>query len=106
MMRPPKEQEMNKAAFDTIARGVSRRASLAALSAAGLVALAKPSAIGAKKKKKSKNKCAAQEQQCLAVAKPLCSGDPDCEHLVEEGCQFAGFCEPVLAVSIIQSATL
>ena len=95
---------MNDAYFDTVARGLSRRDSLAALGVAGLVALANPSPSDAKKKKKSKNKCAAQEQQCIDAATPLCSGDPNCVNLVEQGCQFAGLCEPLIALLVIQSA--
>jgi hypothetical protein len=94
---------MNEAAFDTIARGVSRRASLAALSAAGLIAVANPLSTKAKKKKKSKNKCAAQEQQCLDTVTPLCAGDPDCEHVVAEVCPLAGLCEATLVALLLGS---
>lgn len=97
---------MKEAAFDAMTRGLSRRTSIAALSAAGMVALASPLASEAKKKKrkKVKNKCLQQEQQCLDVATPLCEGDADCENTVEAGCQFAGLCEPLLALIIVQGA--
>src|SRR4051794_4698237 len=90
-----KELQMNQAAFDIVAHGLSRRASLATLGAAGLAALAQPVATEAKKKKKAKNPCAKQTQQCIDVATPTCSGDPDCEAAVEQCCQIAGVCEPL-----------
>jgi hypothetical protein len=73
------------------------------------MALAHP-AIGKakkhKKKKKSKNGCSQQTQQCIDVATPLCADatDPtECDAGVRQCCQLAGVCEPLLAVMCAQS---
>jgi hypothetical protein len=98
----------NAFTFDLVARaaatGVSRRASLLTLGAAGLTALAVPSLAGAKKnkknttKKKAKQKCQKQEGQCVVSVLTLCEGNPDpdaCAAQVEACCQFTASCDIV-----------
>jgi hypothetical protein len=101
--RSVKEKQMTEAAFDTMARGLSRRASLATLGAAGLLALANPMATDAKKKKKAKDKCKQQTQQCIDVFTPDCAGDPGCVAGVTDACQLAGLCEPLVALLLVQT---
>ncbi len=104
---------MKEHTFDVMtrraAKQVSRRTSLAALSAAGLAALTAPLPADAKKKnndndcKKDKKQCnqdlvacsaqaaectaqaaqcAAQVEQCTTVLTAQCGGDPDCQDSV------------------------
>ena len=86
---------MNDRSFDSVARdaaGVSRRESIFALGAAGLMAaFAGPLTADARKKGKKKNKkqaaqrcppapdlCAPQVGPCTDFLTILCSGDPSC----------------------------
>ena len=104
--------------FDAVTRkaaaGISRRRSLATLSAAGLAAtLAAPFAVEAKKggKKKKKKKqspaspppvapppapapdlCAAQVEECRALLTNICNGNPDCQDSID-CCSFFATCE-------------
>jgi hypothetical protein len=86
----------------------SRRASLAALSLAGLTAMASSVSAGARKKsndKKARKRCRSQIGQCQALVNELnpdCGENPDCQELlacceIAGRCQFAGFMECTVA---------
>lgn len=102
---------MEDQSFDMLtretARGVSRRASLMSLSAAGLAAiLAAPFAAEAKKggRKKKKNQgtpvpkqqcpdlCTPQVAPCTASFTAICGADPSCTRLIQ-CCDFLGTCD-------------
>jgi hypothetical protein len=89
---------MNEGSFDAL----TRRASLVALSTAGLAAALGESFVADAKKKHGKNKkkcrdrCAQQVAQCTTSITAFCSGEPTCLDTVAccpilENCDFAGF---------------
>jgi hypothetical protein len=92
---------MNAHSFDAL----TRRASLAVLSAAGLTTLTAPFVATAKKNKnrrknkndKAKKKCRAQIDQCADLVALRCTLDPDeCTEAIEccellGNCDFAGY---------------
>jgi hypothetical protein len=112
---------MDSGLFDNLSRhaasGISRRATLATLGAAGLATLAGPFAVDAKKKggknkKKHKNttivpaplecppalvdRCPAQVETCEILVGRFCAGDPNCQTRVAccsllETCDATGF---------------
>lgn len=75
------------------ARGLSRRASLATLSATGLAAMTAPLASEARNKKKCKKKdkkcpsleeiCAPQVEDCKAITAAVCGTDPGCDRIID-----------------------
>ncbi len=101
---------MDNQSFDNVTRqaaaGVSRRRSLIALAAAGLVTtLASPFTAHAKeasaekkgrKKKKTKKQpppdlCAPQVEECTALLTNLCAGQTECQDSIA-CCSFLGTC--------------
>ena len=97
---------MDHGSFDAL----TRRASLASLSAAGLASLVIPISAQAKKKKKKKfdvNKfCKQQVSQCETAVAVDCGGDPECiaatslccEELAT--CDFAGLFTCLQAIAV------
>jgi hypothetical protein len=105
---------MDSQSFDNLTQNVagrvSRRASLATLSAAGLAAiLAAPFTVeakkGGKKKKKKQNPvspppvatpapdlCAGQAEECSALLSNICGGNPECQDSID-CCSFLGTCD-------------
>ena len=112
---------MNDRSFDTIVRdataGVSRRRSLFALGAAGLVTtLASPFLADAKqastekkgrKKKKTKQPppdlCASQVEECTALLTNLCGGLAECQDSIA-CCSFLGTCQASAFISCFVSS--
>jgi hypothetical protein len=90
---PLKEQLMN----DRFVDAMTRRASFAGLSAAGLASLLPPAARGKSKRKgnddKAKKKCKTQVGQCTDLVAIRCSVDPNTCTEALECCEFAGRCD-------------
>src|SRR5687768_15435093 len=85
---------MNGISFDAFARRavatVSRRASLTALGAAALGAIASPDRVEAGCRKKCNKRCAAQNPYCAAAVSNRCFGHPNNELCISNciGCCF------------------
>lgn len=96
---------MTRQAFETL----TRRASLAALGAAGLASLG-PTNLASAKKKKTKKKgginklCKKQVGQCFSIFAPPCAGDPICLARVERCCPEVGTCDFSGLVECLQAA--
>src|SRR5215217_3197010 len=89
---------MDAGSFDAL----SRRASLVALSTAGVVAAlrgsfpAEAKKRGGKHKTKCRDRCAQQVAQCTTTITSLCVGAPECQDSISccaipENCDFTGF---------------
>jgi hypothetical protein len=85
---------------DRMFDALTRRASLATLSAAGLAMLMAPFPGKAKKKRnsndeqKAKQKCKSQVGQCVNILTTLCGADPPtCLQAQEQCCPIAGQCD-------------
>jgi len=85
---------MNGTSFDAFARRavatVSRRASLSALGAAALGAIASPAGVKAGCGKKCNKRCQAQNPYCAAAVSNGCIGHPN-ESLCVSNCTFCCF---------------
>jgi hypothetical protein len=100
---------MNGTSFDAFARRavatVSRRASLSALGAAALGAIASPDRVEAGCGKKCNKRCQAQSPQCAAAAANGCIGHPN-SSLCESRCIACCFnlrnCEPAEVADSVQ----
>ena len=90
---------MNDRSFDRLtqraARGVSRRASLLALGAAGLAGARglRRCRGGEQPAKHKTNACKKQTDQCVSVFTPGCAGDPDCLATLDRCCPIIGRCD-------------
>src|SRR5215212_354173 len=92
-----KETSMDAGAFDAL----TRRASLVALSTAGVAALggafiAEAKKRGGKNKTSGRDRCASQLAQCTTSITAFCAGEPTCLDAVPccpilENCDFSGF---------------
>src|SRR5215218_2088609 len=87
---------MSQAIFD----GLTRRAALLTLGAAGLAGLRGSTATEAEDRQRNRKKCNVnklckrQVEQCIDVLKPTCDGGPECEAIVEFCCPSFGSCDP------------
>jgi hypothetical protein len=78
---------------------LTRRASLTALSAIGLAAMASPPTVNAKKKHKKKKKfdvntfCKQQVSECETAIADDCDNDPECIAEAVPCCQFLATCD-------------
>jgi hypothetical protein len=104
---------MNSGAFDALARRAGsaqdRRTSLKALGAAGLgAALSAPIASEAKKKKnckkKVKQKCNGQIEDCQNSTEVFCEGNQSCLDALLPCCDLLADCEAGSAVTCIYDA--
>jgi hypothetical protein len=96
---------MTRQAFETL----TRRASLAALGAAGLTSLGSRNLASAKKKKTKKkgdvNKlCKKQVGQCFTIFATPCAADPICLARVERCCPKIGTCDFSGLIECLQAA--
>jgi hypothetical protein len=108
--RPIRNQEcpMTDSTFDSLTRRAAtttRRGTLAALGAAGLLGVAAPDSVSGGKsdkkarkraRKKGKKKCRNQEQVCEDFFETLCSDFPnagECEAVFSACCVFLGACQ-------------
>jgi hypothetical protein len=103
------EELMNHVNFDAL----TRRASLATLGVAVMVAVAHPFTAGAKKNRKKKrnngdvNKlCKKQVDQCLDFFATFCEEDPECVADAEQCCPLAASCEFADFLSCVDDSVL
>jgi hypothetical protein len=90
--------------------GLTRRAALLTLGAAGLAGLRGSTATEAETRQRTKKKCDVeklckrQTGQCIDLLKPTCNGDPECEGFVKLCCPKFGKCDPVGFIACISPA--
>lgn len=86
---------MNARSFDRVtqqaAHGVSRRASLLALGAAGLSGVG--AGVGTAQAKGGANPCKKQIKQCIKGLTPVCAGDATCLAKLQTCCPIIGRCD-------------
>ena len=88
--------------------GLTRRASLATLGVAGLMALASPLRASAKHKNgkntKAKKRCQTQIAQCTTLVAQACPGDDACVARLQPCCTVVGQCDFSGFITCLQQA--